>query len=318
VFRRLTRKAASAERRLRSALGLAPRKTLPDPIDRARFDALYRDPLPSASRPLHVYHLGHSLVGRDMPAMLAQLAGEGHVYASQLGWGATLQSHWEPDVPVKGFEAENIHPQYRDPVEALASGDYDSMVLTEMVEIRDALAYFDSPLYLHRFANAAWTGNPHSRVYLYETWHELDDPEGWLNRIDLDLDRYWETALLRVALACDSDARPVHVIPGGQVMAAFARKLADTGGIGETRNHRDLFSDEIHFNDLGAYLIALTHFAVLYGRSPVGLPHQMIRADGSPAEDPGPEVARAMQDTVWKVVTAYPPTGVAIPPDRGS
>ena len=31
-------------------------------------------PAPVATGPLQVYHLGHSLVGRDMPVMLTQLA----------------------------------------------------------------------------------------------------------------------------------------------------------------------------------------------------------------------------------------------------
>jgi hypothetical protein len=33
----------------------------------------------------------------DMPMMLEQLAADGHDHRSQLGWGATLKSHWEPD-----------------------------------------------------------------------------------------------------------------------------------------------------------------------------------------------------------------------------
>ena len=70
------------------ALGLYTRD--PDPMDPETFEALYAAPAPLPEGPRHVFHIGHSLVGRDMPAMLAQLAGEGHEYASQLGWGATL------------------------------------------------------------------------------------------------------------------------------------------------------------------------------------------------------------------------------------
>ena len=102
----------------------------PAPLDPVAFAALYdrAAPVPGGAR--QVYHLGHSLVGRDMPAMLAQLAGPGHGYASQLGWGAALRSHWEPDVAVNGFETENAHPAWRDAHEAVGSGDYDALVLT--------------------------------------------------------------------------------------------------------------------------------------------------------------------------------------------
>lgn len=93
-------------------------------------------------------------------------------------------------------------------------------------------------------------------------------------------------------------------------MAAVSRALEEGGPIGPLTSHRDLYRDEIHFNDLGAYLMALTHFAVLYQRSPVGLPHALLRADGTSADDPGPEAAALMQRIVWDVVTQAPTTGV--------
>ncbi len=68
--------------------------------------------------------------------------------------------------------------------------------------------------------------------------------------------------------------------------------------------------DMIHLNDIGAYLVALTHYAVLYHRSPVGLPHQLRLADGSMANAPGQNAARLMQAVVWQVVTSYRKTGV--------
>ncbi len=302
---------------LLSACGLVSRCTTPDPIDEAAFSALYISPDPTPDGPLTVYHLGHSLVGKDMPAMLAQLAGAGHSYNSQLGWGSFLREHWEPDVPVKGFETENTHPEFRNPHEALASGEYDALVLTEAVEIRDSIKYFASHDYLRKWAVVAWATNPEIRVYLYETWHPLDDPEGWLTRLDRDLGLYWEGEILRRALAYDDVTKPIYVIPAGQVMARFVRAVEAEGGVGPITRREDLFKkrddgsqDNIHFNDLGAYLVALTHYAVLYQRMPQGLPHDLKKADGSPAADPGPEAARLMQDIVWEVVTSYPPTGV--------
>ena len=56
-----------------------------------------------------------------------------------------------------------------------------------------------------------------SQVYLYETWHNLDDPEGWLERIDADLERHWLDDLLRPAMA--RGAGDIHLIPGGQVLS---------------------------------------------------------------------------------------------------
>lgn len=282
----------------------------------AEAEVLYANPLAAPDGGLSVFHLGHSLVGRDMPAMLAQLAGEGHSYASQLGWGTSLRDHWEPDVEIAGFEEENDHPHFLPAKEALQGGGFDALVLTEMVEIKDAIRYHDSPAYLALWAGLARDVNPEIRVYLYETWHHTDDGNGWLARIDRDLRHYWQDRVTYPALA-STDA-PIHLIPAGQVMAAFVRAAAAAGGLPDVQSAQDLFithadgtPDTIHFNDLGAYLVALTHYAVLYHRDPRGLPHKLDRADGSPANAPTAETAALMQRVVWDVIGRHPETGVA-------
>ena len=282
----------------------------------ARAQTLYDTPLTPPEGPLRVFHLGHSLVGQDMPAMLAQLAGQGHRYESQLGWGTPLQDHWEPDLEINGFDTSNDHPRYRDARTGIASGEYDAVVLTEMVEINDAIAYFDSATYLARWAQLARAGRSDTRVYLYETWHHTNDPAGWLDRLDADLDQHWLKGVLYPALG--KDAPPLHLIPAGQVMAAFVRAVTQAGGVDGITTVQDLFGvqedgspDTIHLNDMGAYLVALTHYAVLYHRSPEGLPHALARADGSAADAPGAAAASLMQKTVWDVVRRIPMTGVA-------
>ena len=266
---------------------------------------------------MRVFHLGHSLVGRDMPAMLAQLAGAGHRYESQLGWGTSLKHHWEPGEEIAGFADENDHPRFRPAREAVASGDYDAIILTEMVEIRDAIKHHQSGRYLARWAALARDANRETRVYLYETWHRLDDAEGWLTRLDRDLDRYWKGTLLAADITRNAPARPVYLIPAGQVMARFVREVEAQDGSGAVRSRDDLFqrredgsTDPIHLGDMGAYLVALTHYAVLYQKSPLGLPRQLHRADGTPAQAPDETTARLMQRIVWEVVTYLPETGV--------
>ena len=101
-------------------------------------------------------------------------------------------------------------------------------------------------------------------------------------------------------------------------MAEFVRAIEAQGGIGNIPDRTALFArdangeqDMIHLSDLGKYLVALTHYAVLYKRSPMGLPTQLNRADGTAAEAPAPEAAELMQEVVWRVVQDLPETGVA-------
>lgn len=266
--------------------------------------------------PLRVYHLGHSLVGPDMPHMLAQLAPQGHRWNSQLGSGTNLKQHWEPDLAILDFETTNQPPAFRAAREAIGAGDYDAVILTEMVELRDAIRYFDGAEYFHRWASLARAGAAKTRVYLYETWHHLNDPEGWDSRIASDLDRLWLEQLSGKDSRAAPD-RPAYLIPAGQVMAAVAR-AAEAGEIDGLNAREDLFArtaegaqDTIHFNDFGAYIVALTHYAVLYQHSPVGLPYQLNLADGSPANSLLSDAAQRVQQIVWDTVLAQPRTGLA-------
>lgn len=278
-----------------------PERALDDPA----FRAAYAAPLPPLAGPVAVYHLGHSLVGRDMPAMLAAAAG--HDWGAQLGWGASLKNHLDGEVP--GFAEENAHPAFVPVAQAVGGGAFPVFVLTEMVELKDAIRYHDSARSLAEWTRRIRTANPEARVYLYETWHRTGDPAGWLARIDSDLAALWEGRLLRVAMA-EPGTGPIHVIPGGQVMAALVR-AAEAGEIPGVPARAAFLSDDIHFSALGAWAMAMTHYAVIYGRSPVGLPAQLPKADGALAGAPSEDAARAMQAVVWRVVTAYPATGLA-------
>ncbi|MTH76396.1 hypothetical protein [Paracoccus aestuariivivens] len=256
--------------------------------------------------PEQVYHLGHSLVERDMPAMLVQLAG--HDYALQLGWGTALREHFQGREAINGFAQENATPKYRDAHEALKSGEYGAFVMTEMVSVRDAILYKDSKTYVGKWAAEAVQGNPDIDIFLYETWHDLKAPDhDWLNRLPDDLDGLWTQLLWPAARAA---GRPVWLIPAGQVLFALVTEAETGSGIAELRRREDLFRDDIHMNDLGNYLIALTHYAVIYGKTPVGLPHELKLGNGEPAQAPSPELARRMQEVVWQVVTSQPLTGV--------
>jgi hypothetical protein len=284
------------------------------PAKRLSADALaarYQMPLTPAESALRVYHLGHSLVGRDMPAMLAQMAG--HSYHSQLGWGASLMQHWQGDVP--GMQAENASAAFRPAAQAVDSGEYDAVVLTEMVELRDAIRFHDSATALAQWAARVRAANPQARVYLYETWHRTDGPAGWDARIAADGPALWQGALLAGAMA-DPAVGTIYVIPGGPVLAEVAAQIA-AGNVPGMTSRDDLFArvdgkaDPIHLNDAGNYVIALTHYAVLYHRAPMGLPHDLVRADGTAMAAMSQETARALQEVVWRVVSGYSFTGMA-------
>lgn len=283
-------------------------------ISEAEARALYDPARARPSQGRTVFHLGHSLVGRDMPAMLTQLADAGHVSHSQLGWGTSLKNHWEGEI--NGFAAENDHPAARPAQESIEGGSYDALVLTEMVDIRSAIRYHQSAEYLQRWTERAVAANPDTELYFYETWPHIDDPEGWFERVEHDLTRHWEQEILFPVVR--SANRPIYVIPGGQALAATIRALSLNGGIDGVSAIEDFFAlasdgsqDMIHINDLGIYVIAVTHYAVLYHADPRGIPYSLRRADGSAAEAPSAALAALIQQCVWDVVSGYPLTGMS-------
>lgn len=292
---------------------LGCRKTPRAVLTEAEARDLYATPLTAPTGPQTVFHLGHSLVGRDMPVMLAQLAGEGHASHFQIGWGTSLKGHWDDEV--NGLVEENDHPAARGAPGAVDGGGYDAVVFTEMVEIRDAIRYHDSADYLHRWARRARAANPSVRLYFYESWPTIDDEEGWLVRVEKDLARHWEAEILLPAVRAGGE--PIYLIPGGQALAATVKAVMAAGGIDGVSRLEDFFAiaadgsqDTIHLSDLGNYVIAVTHYAVLYQTDPTGLPHALMKADNSPATPPGPQLAELIQRTVWDTVVGYEKTGI--------
>ena len=305
-----------------AALGIAVWRALgePRPLSAQDRAALYKTALPQPHASLTVYHLGHSLVGHDIPAFIAQLAAAagfpGHRYNSQLGWGSSLRDHWDSAHPINGFEDMNATDTWRDPFEALESGSYDSFIMTEMVELNDAIKWHASARHAALWAARARQNSPDIRLYMYETWPHLTPRDAWLHRLDTDPETLWEGTILAQAMAYPETGR-IHVIPVGRVMAALTRAVMGTGGLAGMADHTDLFArtpagdlDTIHLNDLGKYLAALTHFSVLYHADPRGLPHELRRADGTAAQAPSAELAALMQDIVWSVVRSLPETGL--------
>jgi hypothetical protein len=264
-----------------------------------------------------VLFIGHSLVNFHMPAMLESVAhslGVVHRHAAQIRDGGCLQVNWnEPD------DAMGVNAR-----EALLTGDWDVVVMTEAVDLDDMIRWMEPAEYGARFHALAQRANPGARTFMYETWHDRTlERSGllgcgrrgdWRRYLDDDLGK-WERIVADINARHASTANrgpSMRMIPGGQAMARVVDDIR-AHRAPKTLTETDLFSDDIHLSALGNYYVALVHFAAVYRRSPQGATRTPTDADGRTLSVAG-DVADFMQRTAWQVVSEYAWSGVTADP----
>lgn len=257
---------------------------------------------------LRVLTAGHSF-HVWMPAMLAEVAekaqitGHQKVALSSIGGSQVIQ-HWNvPD------EKNQIKP-------ALIASKADVLTL--------------SPIYLpdegiENFVKLGLEHNPGLRITVQEFWLPFDEVALWATRgKGVIIDRDAKTiAQLREAHAAYFQAMDEHVralnakfgktavlvVPAGQAVLALREKVIK-GEVPGVAKQSDLFRDPIgHPREHIMALATYCHFAVIYGRSPVGLPAPAAIAKLPEAD----ALNRVLQKLAWDAVTQHPLSGIHAP-----
>lgn len=261
----------------------------------------------SEQRPLtlRVIQSGHSLTDPIPDPLRALVAAGGNS-------GAVIDRSTIPGSPME-WRWKNA-PGYQQPDARGDIGDYDVLVLTERVPLSNTLPWHNSEEEALRWFTHAWkegNGGKGAETVLYATWVDIDsgpnaenpydDPEGnipFRDRLQLEM-KGWEKIQSHVNANRPAGSPPMRMIPGPLLMAALydAIRAGQAPGLSKIS---DVFSDSIHLNDLGAYYIALAHYAVIYDRDPRGLPNRL-----GLSTSPSRELATWMQNTVWRIVTGY-------------
>ena len=250
--------------------------------------------------------VGHSLVGTDMPAYLGSFvsgAGGNGKVDEQIINGAPLKWNWD-----NGSDAQGVNARA-----ALQSGDYEVLVLTEALPLLNHVTWSDSSGAAANYYNLAVSANPDTRVYLYETWHDLGSGTGadiayddndhipWRDRLDQDL-KLWQRIVDDVNEQRPDGAPEMQLIPTGQAMGRLSDAI-DAGEVPGLTSIQDVFRDGIHPNDYGGYFVATVHAAAVYGLDPGNLPTS-VAADWSTLDVPA-DMAAAMQEIAAETVADF-------------
>lgn len=252
-----------------------------------------------------VFTAGHSF-HMFVPGMLEELARAANipnhkqVGKSSIG-GSYVYQHW------------NVPDQLNTLKRALAAGEVDVLTL--------------SPIYLpddgiENFAKLGFEHNPNIRVTVQEFWLPYDvfdlnykkkKPEPvnrnarTIEQIRTMHEAYFKTMDDHVRELNKQLGKTVlYVVPVGQAVVALREKIIKGEAPG-LKQQNDLFKDEIgHPTVPMQWLNAYCHFAVIYRRSPVGLP-----CPDPMSKEPGGEALNTLlQNLAWDAVKAHPLSGL--------
>ena len=262
-----------------------------------------------------IYYVGHSLVNMDMPFMVQQTAKAANKpadYRHHINIGAPLILNWSEPFKFNGNDitdpATGTTINYgTDFLVELGRGGYTALVLTEAQDFQSNFTWNNPILYGRKFDSVARRASPNAKTYCYETWtHVLNnDFVGWRQRINQDRPT-WES----MARGIRNDGL---IVPAGQAMAALYDAL-QRGSVGRLTLINQVFSDDIHVNNIGNYYVALVMYATLFKMSPEGLPdipagayQQTVRVETDAA------TRLALQRLAWQTVQGYAFSGVTTP-----
>ncbi len=255
----------------------------------------------------HVFSCGHSF-HVFVPGILSDMAKgagiEDHVILglSAIGGSRVIQ-HW--DVAEEKNKAK----------EALRSGKVDVLTLSPIHLPDDGI---------EKFARLALEHNPKIRVTVQESWMPFDiyDTTFTLRpqKVDHNAPTGAELRKLHEAYFQSTDAHIsklnkdlgkelLFAVPVGQAVIALREKII-AGQAPGLKTQEDLFTDPIgHARPPLQALVAYCHFAVIYRRSPVGLPIPAVLAR---ANNPNwdEKLNRLLQELAWDAVAHHPLSGV--------
>jgi hypothetical protein len=290
----------------------------------------------SAAEPTRIYYLGNSLTDElkyDAFVQVAEAGGEKIVWGRHMIPGVPIRGLWGADSgfmqnpfghwkkALREFEWDVVTLQPFSPFE----GEYQHAILfaKEITKKSPAVQLYiyaqwpgkgRGPDWFEAFAGPSETPGylrnapPEFRFADVVAGFGADDAQRLQGR---SLRDEYEAVVLGLRQR-GVPAKPVRMIPVGHVMQLLGQKMR-AGLVPGYRTPWDFYSDGVHVNNDGSYLVACTFYATIFGKSPVGLPIGPYQGQPGLAADGiriSPELARTIQETVWEVVSAHPLTGV--------
>lgn len=267
------------------------------------------DDVPSISTGLRVATCGHSfhVFTYKQVEQIAASAGLKHQLAglSSIG-GSTVQKHW--DVPEDKSALKQV----------LKAGGADVLTLSPIWLPDDAI---------EQFVKLGIEHNPALRITVQEYWMPNDEyepvyPLQTKKKVDhnaTDLTKLRD-ATQRYAKDIEDYVKGINerlgkdavlIVPVGMAAVTLREKIVKGESPG-LKQQSELFRDNWGHAQLPLQLLSsYCHYAVIYRKSPVGLPvPQAFRALKDMSEDDKAKLNTLLQQIAWDTVSAHPMSGI--------
>ncbi len=273
-------------------------------------------------RPVRAYFLGNSVtdtIRYDSFAKLAASRGHTLTWGRHMIPGAPLSWLWEH--PNDGFQ----QPPFGHYPQALGEHAWDVLSLQPFDRLLEG---DDGDLAIAgKFIDLALKRGPEVQVYVYSRWPRRDKAddgtfslnyrEKWLRGPTGKWDGtqetrgHFEKLVMALRSRYEGRAKPALLVPVGDALLELDDR-AKAGDVPGLKTVQDLYVDGIHFNNVGSYVVAVAYYATLFREDPRGLTAAPYNERLDPEKDKpvSDDLARAIQEAVWKVVSLHPLAGV--------
>lgn len=253
----------------------------------------------------NVYWVGNSVTDTVQYYGFEELSTAG---SHNLNWGRQMipgaPLEWLWDHPDQGFSEQ----PYGYPPNAFPNYDWD--VISLQPYDRSLSSDFQ---YCQNFINLAFQrsyNSTNTRVFIMARWSRnntgLPYQDNWLDTSTGNSENRYFFEQLHQQLEGVYGQNRIFFVPIGEVMFELDQMMR-AGQVPGFTNVYEIYADEVHLNNYGQYLTALTYYACVYRETPVGLPVP------SNYDTISNEIRDIFQNLVWNVVRTVPQSGVPSP-----
>jgi hypothetical protein len=278
-------------------------------------------PAPTGPTTLRVYHIGNSVTDTiRYPKIVALAKLRGKTY--------TLGRHTMPGTPLYGMLDNPDKGFFEKPfgrtLQAMTNYEWDVVTLQPFQCLLEGKYERDVDT-SKRYLDLILQKSPDVQIYFYSRWAARDAEDqkakekvwlpinymekwdreysgNWVGRTYETRDYYQQLVTRVNELEKGRLKKPALMIPVGDVFYELDKRIK-AGNVPSLSDINYLYTDGVHLNDLGSYVVALTFYATIFQDNPKGLPTTGYG-------DFDPRLVEAIQDTVWSVVKGHPHSGV--------